>query len=97
MKTLFFDKDDDITLILQYVAFGATLLAEAVSFQSDFEASLGLSVTYLNSEPYFIPPIAQLGFAPFGTMIESTVAEYSNFRYYSEVHFIVYFKGLLYS
>jgi hypothetical protein len=65
---------------------GAVLLAEAARFRADIEASLALSVTNnADGTPYFIPPIATVGMKPFGSMIESTLAAYSNFRYYSEL------------
>jgi hypothetical protein len=69
------------------VDFGAVLTAEAARFTADIEASLALTITFDNvtDAPYFIPPIARVGFAPWASMIESTVSEYSNFRYYAEL------------
>jgi len=66
---------------------GAVFLAEAAAFQADLEASLALSVTFdpATGRPLFIPPIAAAAFQPFASMIESTLAEYSNFRYYAEL------------
>ena len=67
-------------------AQGPVLLDEAARFRADIEASLALSVTNnADGTPFFIPPIATVGMAPFKSMIESTLAEYSNFRYYSEL------------
>jgi len=66
-------------------AFGATLLAEAGRFSDDLTASLALSVTTRGGVPFFVPPIAQAVYPPFGSMIESTIAEYSNFRYFPEL------------
>ena len=67
-------------------AQGPVFLAEAARFRADIEASLALSVTTnADGSPYFIPPIATVGLKPFGSMIESTLAEYSNFRYYAEL------------
>jgi hypothetical protein len=75
------------TLCAAYAPLGAVLTAEAARFTADFEASLALTVTFDNATgaPLFIPPVARAGFAPFRSMIESTIAEYSNFRYYSEL------------
>ena len=65
---------------------GAVLLAEAARLAADLAASLALTVTLgPGGAPLFVPPVAQAGFKPFGSMIESTLAEYSNFRYYSEL------------
>jgi hypothetical protein len=65
---------------------GPVFLTEAALFRADIEASLALSVTTnADGSPFFIPPIAALGMKPFVTMIESTLAEYSNFRYYAEL------------
>ena len=76
-----------VSVCRQYSSFGSVLLAEAARFQADFNASLGLAVTRdpKTGAVVFIPPLAQLGFAPFKSMIESTIAEYSNFRFYSEL------------
>jgi hypothetical protein len=72
-----------------YAPQGPTLLAEAAAFRADLEASLSLSITFNASSgaPYFIPPTATLAedFPPFHSMVESTMAAYSNFRYYSEL------------
>lgn len=70
-----------------FAALGATMLAEAARFQADLEASLGMTVTFDKASglPLFIPPIASAPYAPFKSMIESTVAMYSNFRFYSEL------------
>jgi hypothetical protein len=65
---------------------GAVLLAEAARFRGDIESSLAQSVTFnADGSPFFIPPVAVVGMAPFHSMIESTLAAYSNFRYYSEL------------
>lgn len=66
-------------------AFGAVLAAEAVSFLADFTASVAAITTLLPNNTAFVPPVHALGYAPFGSMIESVVAEYSNFRYYAEL------------
>ena len=67
-------------------AQGPVLLAEAARFRADIEASLALACTFDGQgNPLFIPPIAQVAYPPFKSMIESTVAEYSNFRYFSEL------------
>ena len=70
-----------------YAPLGDVLIAEGARFTADLEASLALTVTLDNATgaPFFIPPIARAGFAPFKSMLESTLAEYSNFRYYSEL------------
>ena len=66
--------------------FGATLLAEATRFKADLAASLAMTVTFgEGNRPFFVPPIARVGIAPYKSMIESTVSEYSNFRFYSEL------------
>jgi hypothetical protein len=74
------------TLCPEHTGFGQRLLEEAALFRDDFEASLYLSV--VNDEhgkPFFIPPVAALNYTPFVTMTDTTVSEYSNFRYYSEL------------
>ena len=63
-----------------FVPFGDVLRAEADAFHADFLASVSLTATALPDGVYFVPPIARAGFAPFASMIESTLAEYSNFR-----------------
>jgi len=70
-----------------YSGFGATLAAEAARFRADLAASLALSVTFdkVSGLPLFVPPVAQVGYAPFKSMIESTISMYSNFRYFSEL------------
>ena len=69
-----------------YDAFGATLLAEAARFRADLAASLAMTVTMgADGRPFFVPPIARVGIAPYKSMIESTVSMYSNFRFYSEL------------
>jgi hypothetical protein len=62
-------------------------LAEAAAFQADFDAAIAATVTRnaTTGAIVFVPPVAVAGFAPFGSMIESTIAEYSNFRYFSEL------------
>jgi len=77
-----------IPVCASYVPQGAVLLGESAAFRADLEASLSLSVTLdAQGNPYFVPPTATLAanFPPFLSMVESTVAEYSNFRYYSEL------------
>ena len=65
---------------------GAVLLAEAERYRADLLASLALSVTFAgDGTPLFIPPIAAPAYHPFASMIESTVAMYSNFRYFAEL------------
>jgi hypothetical protein len=69
-----------------YAPLGEIFLTEAAAFRADIEASLALSCTFdAHGVPTFVPPIARRGYAPFNSMIESTVAEYSNFRYFSEL------------
>jgi hypothetical protein len=67
--------------------WGAVFLAEAGRFRDDLEASLALSATFdpATGAPLFIPPLALPAYPPFKSMIESTVAMYSNFRYYAEL------------
>jgi hypothetical protein len=65
--------------------FGATLTAEAAAFQADVLASIAATATTLPGGLVFIPPVARVGVAPFGSMVESVLSEYSNFRYYSEL------------
>lgn len=67
------------------VGFGATLTAEAAAFQADVLASIAATATHLPGGQVFIPPVAHMGVAPFNSMVESVIAEYSNFRYYSEL------------
>eukprot|EP00052_Salpingoeca_macrocollata_P022678 m.197901 g.197901 ORF g.197901 m.197901 type:complete len:939 (+) comp21867_c0_seq3:48-2864(+) len=70
----------------QYAAYGKIYLDEAARFRADVLASLAKTVVNdQHGQPYFIPPVAQEFFKPFGTMIESVLAEYSNFRYFSEL------------
>jgi hypothetical protein len=71
----------------KYAGFGATLTAEAARFGSDLAASLAMTVTFdgASGRPFFVPPIAKVGIAPYKSMIESTISEYSNFRFYSEL------------
>ena len=69
-----------------YTPLGEIFLNEAQAFRADLDASLALTTTFnTDGTPFFIPPIAMKNYAPFHTMIESTVAMYSNFRYYSEL------------
>jgi hypothetical protein len=70
-----------------YLAFGSTLLDEAVRFRADFEASLKLTVTFDagSGRPVFIPPLAHVGIKPYASMIQDTYSEYSNFRFFSEL------------
>jgi len=68
-----------------YAGFGATLTAEATAFAADFAASVAAISTTLPDGSVFVPPVHALGYAPFGNMVESTIAEYSNFRYYAEL------------
>ena len=67
------------------VGFGDTLLAEAETFANDFQASIAQTLKVLPGGAVFVPPIAAVGVLPFASMVESTIAEYSNFRYYSEL------------
>ena len=62
------------TLCPDLVAFGATLSAEAERFSADLLASLALTVARLPDGTVFVPPIAAIGYAPYRSMIESTVA-----------------------
>eukprot|EP01063_Lacrimia_lanifica_P032366 TRINITY_DN551_c0_g2_i1.p2 TRINITY_DN551_c0_g2~~TRINITY_DN551_c0_g2_i1.p2 ORF type:complete len:888 (+),score=332.25 TRINITY_DN551_c0_g2_i1:49-2712(+) len=68
-------------------ALGAALTAEAAAYKADLTVALDAAVVRLPSGGLFIPPYVNTTgpFAPFHTMIESTDAEYSNFRYYSEM------------
>lgn len=68
-----------------FAAFGAVLTSEAALFSDDFAASVAATITRLPDGSVFVPPIAALAYAPFESMIESTVAEYSNFRYFAEL------------
>ena len=68
-------------------AIASSLAAEALAFAADIQAALEIAVVRSNvtSEAVFVPPVAGRGQAAFGTMIESTLASYSNFRYFSEM------------
>ena len=51
-------------------SFGATLLAEATRFKADLAASLAMTVTFgEGNRPFFVPPIARVGIAPYKSMI----------------------------
>lgn len=70
----------------QYSSLGPALSTEAGAFYADIKASIQQTATYTNtSQPYFIPHIAAKGIAPYKSMIESTLSEYSNFRFWSEL------------
>ena len=77
----------------QYSQFGQTLINEGHEFLQDVIASINQTATFSRSASavgatsarIFIPPVAKLGVAPFSSMVESVLAEYSNFRYYSEL------------
>jgi hypothetical protein len=74
------------TLCPDLIPLGKQLMDESSAFQVDFVNSLELTTTVdEQGNPYFTPPIAQVGYAPYGTMIESTVAMYDNFRYANEL------------
>ena len=74
------------TLCPAYVSFGTTLSNEAELFHADVLTSLALTITRLpDGVRVFVPPIASMSYVPYHSMIESTVAMYSNFRYWSEL------------
>jgi hypothetical protein len=74
------------TLCPQLVALGEELAAEALAFKADVLASVAATLTTLPGDGgVFIPPVAQLGVLPFGSMVESVLSEYANFRYWSEL------------
>eukprot|EP00756_Hemistasia_phaeocysticola_P061283 Hpha_TRINITY_DN476_c0_g1::TRINITY_DN476_c0_g1_i1::g.27768::m.27768 len=67
-------------------ALGAKLMAAVPAYKRDIQVALDQSLLKLNGT-FFVPPYASLNFTPFHSMVESTVASYSNFRYYSEMLF----------
>jgi len=71
----------------QYAPFGLELLKEASAYQYDLAASLNMTVTRngTTGAVIFVPPVARSGLTPFTSMLESVLAEYTNFRYYSEL------------
>lgn len=70
-----------------HASMATPLLLEALIFEEDFLASIQQTATFdkVSGDLIFIPPVAVVGMAPFHSMIESTLAEYSNFRYFSEL------------
>ena len=70
----------------RHLVFAKELLIEAGAFNADLRAAFDASVVKNGtSGELFVPPVAGPEQPPFGSMIESTLASYSNFRYYSEM------------
>ena len=71
----------------QQRAVGHALVVEAALFHADIRAALDVAVVRNTTTGaiYFVPPLAGADQIPFGTMIESTLASYSGFRYFSEM------------
>jgi hypothetical protein len=66
----------------------ASLLAEAPLFLADLSASLEAAVARADgpgSAVTWVPPLAESNSTPFGTMTDSILASYSNFRYFPEL------------
>eukprot|EP01059_Diplonema_ambulator_P033914 TRINITY_DN7346_c0_g1_i1.p1 TRINITY_DN7346_c0_g1~~TRINITY_DN7346_c0_g1_i1.p1 ORF type:complete len:887 (+),score=334.46 TRINITY_DN7346_c0_g1_i1:45-2663(+) len=65
--------------------FAGVLGAEAEAYARDLRVALDASVVPMSGGGLFIPPYAGLNIVPFQTMVQDTMASYSNFRYYSEM------------
>eukprot|EP01064_Diplonema_japonicum_P005793 TRINITY_DN1382_c1_g2_i1.p1 TRINITY_DN1382_c1_g2~~TRINITY_DN1382_c1_g2_i1.p1 ORF type:complete len:871 (+),score=191.10 TRINITY_DN1382_c1_g2_i1:40-2652(+) len=65
--------------------FATTLAVEAEAFHADITVALDASIVKTTDGKLFIPPYAGLNIVPFKTMVQDTMASYSNFRYYSEM------------
>ena len=72
---------------VDYAAFANKLLAEAALFAVDVRRAFGKSIVRnaTTGQPFFVPPIAGSNQTAFRSMVESTAASYSNFRYFSEM------------
>lgn len=68
-----------------FAALAAALADEVPLFAADIHASLALVSIDLGEGLLWVPPIASTTLPPFGTMTESILASYSNFRYYPEI------------
>jgi len=65
-------------------AMAERLMAALPSYKHDIQAALEVSLVKVNGS-FFVPPYASTNFTPFNSMVQSIVASYSNFRYYSEM------------
>lgn len=65
-------------------AMGERLMAALPAYKQDIQTALDLSLVKVNGK-FFVPPYASTNFTPFHSMVQSRVASYSNFRYYSEM------------
>ncbi len=69
-----------------YADLAGALLAEAPAFSADFAASLVAAVLRNESgKVLWVPALADTNSTPYGTMTESILASYTNFRYYPEL------------